>query len=136
MVKSSKPTNLVEGGYIALVAVLVIGAVATAIMLTLLLGGTDAQRAVVVERQSIQARSLAAACAEEALQQIHDATSFSGTNTLTLSTGTCTYTVTNTGSNTRTIITTGSVQTVVRKVQVYVTINTSSISAISWQEVS
>lgn len=125
-----------ESGYVALMAVLIVGAVTTAIALSLLLGGTDSQRASGIGQQAVQTRAAANACAEEALQQIHDNTAYSGSSNLTLATGTCTYTVTNTGTSTRTITTAGTSQGAVRKVQVYVTISTTSISITSWQEVS
>ncbi|HEX3568780.1 MAG TPA: hypothetical protein VHT70_03850 [Candidatus Saccharimonadales bacterium] len=128
--------RLNQSGYVALIAVLITGAIATSIALLLLTNGNDIQRGGQVEQQSIQARGLASACVEDALQLMHDTTSYAGTSTLNLGTGTCTYTVTNTGTSTRTITTTGTVQNVVRKVQVYVTIGSSSISITSWQEVS
>jgi len=125
-----------DSGYIALITVLVVCAVATAVSLVLLVNGNDLQRAGQIDNYATQARGLANACAEEALQQMHDSTSFTGTNSLTLGNGTCTYTVTSTGTSTRTITTSGTVQTVVRKVQVYATIGSSNISVTSWQEVA
>ncbi|HSX28914.1 MAG TPA: hypothetical protein VLF60_05705 [Candidatus Saccharimonadales bacterium] len=125
-----------ESGYIALLAVLIIGAATTAIALVLLTTGTNSQRSGLIEQQSKQARALATACAHEALQQIHDNIAFAGTNSLSLGQGSCTYTVTVTAGTTRTITTTGTVGSVVKKVQAYVTIGTSSISITSWQEVS
>lgn len=125
-----------QQGYIALLAVLIVGAAATAIALTLLMTGTDAQRSTLITQQSTQARQLANACAEEALLVIHDNTAYTGTGNLTLATGSCTYTVTNTGSSTRTISTSATINNVVRRVTVYVTIGASSISITSWQEVS
>lgn len=124
-----------QSGYVALLAVLIVSSAATVIATTLLVTGVDSQRTALMTQQSVQARKLADACAEEALQQIHDNTSFTGTNNLSLGQGSCSYTVTNTGSTTRTIVTSGTVNNVVRKVQVYVTI-TTSISVTSWQEVS
>ncbi len=129
MVKSQR-------GYVALMAVLIIGAASLAISLALLTTGADSQRSTLVMQQSGQARGLASSCAEEALQQIHDNTSFTGTNALSFGQGSCSYTVTNTGGTTRTIDATGTVNSVVRKVKVYVTISASSISITSWQEVS
>lgn len=123
-------------GYIALMAILVVGSAATAIGLTLLLTGADSQRSTLVTQRAAQARSLATACAEEALQQIHDSSSFTGGTTLNLGQGSCTYTVTNTGGSDRSISATGTVGDVVRKLQVYATIGASSISITSWQEVS
>jgi hypothetical protein len=124
-----------ESGYVALLSVLVVGAAATAIALALLVSGADAGRAMLVEQQSKQARGLAIACAEEALQQVHDNAAFSGTAPLTLGQGGCTYTVTVTAPTTRTITARGTVGNVVKNIQAYVTINTSSISITSWQEV-
>lgn len=125
-----------ENGYVALLSVLIVGAAATAIALTLLLTGTDSQKSSLVTQRSMQARSLATACAEEALQQMHDDTAFTGTDTLNIGQGSCTYTVTNTGGTNRIIDASGTVGDVVRKIQVYATIETLSISITSWQEVS
>lgn len=124
-----------ESGYIALLSVLIIGAAATAIGLVLLTTGADSQRSMLVEQQSKQARALAVACGEEALQLIHDNVAFSGTNTLSLGQGNCNYIVAVTAATTRTITVSGTVGSVVKKILVYVTIGTSSISITSWQEV-
>lgn len=123
-------------GYVVLIAVLVSGAAALAISLALLLAGADAQRSILIEQQSAQARSLAQACAEEALQQMHDNTAFTGTSSLSLGQGSCTYTVSVVSGSNRSIATSATVGNVVRKIQVYATIGASSISVTSWQEVS
>jgi hypothetical protein len=123
-------------GYIALMAVLIVGAASLAIGLALLTMGADSQRSTLVTQQSAQARSLATACAEEALQEIHDDTTFTGTGNLNLGQGTCSYTVTNTGGSNRTITSSGVVGEVTRKLEIYATIGVSSISIISWQEIS
>lgn len=125
-----------QSGYIALVAVLIIGAASVAIAVGTLTLGADTTRAALINQQSAQAKGLANACAEEALQVVHDNTTYTGTNSLTLSTGNCNYTVTNTGGSNRVIDTTGTVDNIVRKVKVYVTIGSSSISVTSWQEVA
>lgn len=124
-----------QDGYIALLSVLILGAVATSVGLALLLSGVDSQRSALIEQQSKQARASAIACAEEALQIIHDNTTYTGTNNLTLSSVACTYTVTNNGGTSRTVVANGTAGNVVKKVQVYVTIGASSISVTSWQEV-
>jgi len=125
-----------QGGYVALISVLIIGAVATAIALGLLVNGTDSQRSALVSQQSAQARTLANACADEALQVMHDTTSYTGTNNMSLGSGTCSYTVTSTGASTRIVDTVGTVNNVVRRVKIYVTITSSNLSITSWQEVS
>jgi hypothetical protein len=125
-----------SGGYIALMAVLIVGAASLAIGLALLTMGADSQRSTLIAQQSAQARSLATACAEEALQEIHDDTTYTGTGNLSLGQGTCSYTVTNTGGSNRTITSSGVVGEVTRKLEIYATIGVSSISIISWQEIS
>jgi len=129
----SVPRN--QSGYIALLAVLIIGAAATAISLVLLSIGADRQRSMLITQQSKQARVLATACAQEALQQIHDNIAYSGTGSLVIGQGNCSYSVTVTAGTTRTITTSGTVGSVVRKALVYVTISTSAISVSSWQEI-
>ena len=124
------------GGYVALLSVLITGAACVAIATGLLMFGTDTQRAALVTQQSYQAQNLAATCGEEALQIIHDDTAFTGSGNLTVGQGTCTYTVNNTGGSNRTIVTTGTVNGIVRKLNIYATIGASSISITSWQEVS
>src|SRR4051812_20363149 len=114
-----------QSGYIALLAVLIAGAAATAISLMLLTAGTDSQRSALVEQQSKQARSLAVACTEEALQLIHDNIAFAGTNSLSLGQGTCSYTVSVTAPTIRSLTISGTVGNVIRKVQAYVTIKST-----------
>ncbi len=125
-----------QQGYIALISVLITSAAAMAIATTLLITGTDAQRVNLVMQRSIQARQLAHGCIEEALQKIHESTTFTGTSSVTLPTGACSYTITNTGGDNRTITASSTIQNVVRKVTVYVTIGSSSVSVTSWQDVS
>ena len=125
-----------QEGYVALLAVLIVGAVALTISLSLLTSGTDSQRTALALQRSVQARGLADACAEEALQQIYNSASFTGTNPLTMGQGSCSYTVTNSGGSNRVIDSAGTVSGVVRKVKVYVTITASSLSVTSWQEVA
>jgi hypothetical protein len=122
-----------ERGYVALLAVLIVGAVATAIGVTLLIIGVDSQRSASVITRSIQARSLASTCAEQALQVIHDDTNYTGSGNLILAGGTCSYTVTNTGGATRSIALTGTMDTVLRRATVTITIG-SSITVNSWSE--
>lgn len=123
-----------ERGYVALLAVLIVGAVSSAIGLTLLMTGVDSQRGAYVTQRSLQARGLASTCAEEALQVVHDDTSYTGTGNLNLGQGSCSYTVTNTGGANRTITASATVNTVVRRVSLSITIG-STITVTSWQEV-
>ena len=129
-------TNNTQSGYIALLAVLIVGAIATATSLVLLSTSADSQRSALVSQQSKQARALTVACGEEALQIIHEDTSYTGSDSLTLGQGNCTYTVTSTGASTRSISITATVGNIFRNIQINATIGASNISITSWQDVS
>ncbi len=124
-----------QSGYVALITVLIVGAAALAVAVALLDMGADSQRAALIEQQSKQARNLSSACAQEALQVEHDNIAYSGSGNLSIGQGTCTYVVTAPTGTTRSILATGTVGNVVRKIQISVTIGASSISVTSWQEV-
>ena len=123
-----------QSGYVALMSVLIVGAASLAIATALLLTAADSQRSTLVNQQSVQARNLATACAEEALQQIHASSSFTGTNNLSLGQGSCTYTVTNAGGSNRTITASGTVDTVVRRLQISAVVGATAVTINSWQE--
>ncbi len=122
-------------GFIALLTVLVLGAIGVAAAISLLLFGLGASRTGLALEESGEARVLAGACAEEALQQIRNDVSFSGSGLLSLNGGTCSYSVTvETGQN-RLINTTGTSGSAVRKIFIQLDRVTPKIHASSSQEV-
>lgn len=123
-------------GYIALMSVLIVAAVSTAIASTIIILGVGFSRSAFAFQQSAQAWALAQACAEEGLQQIRDNTAYTGTGGLTLGSGTCSYTVANTGGTTRLVTTSGTVGTIVRRTSVVVSGYSPQITVTSWQEVA
>lgn len=128
--------NSKQRGAVLLLSMLVFTVVGLAITAGLLLLGVSQVETSFAREQSGQAKGLADACAEEALQQIHDSTPFSGSGSLTFGEGSCVYTVTNLGGQNREIETTGTVDTTVRKVLVNLDTITPSINVTSWQEVA
>lgn len=123
-------------GFITLISVLLVGAVGVAITLSVILLGLGSFRTSFALEQSNQAKALANACAEEALQQIKDSTPFTSTGTsLTLGQGSCTYTVTNDGAQNRTITAIGTIGTVIRKSKIIISQISPSITVTSWQDV-
>ena len=133
-IKTKLLYNEKKNGYVTLISVLVIGAVGVAITLSLILLGAGSSRTSFALQQSAQAKGLANACAEEALEQIREATSFTGSGNLTLGQGICSYTVTNTGGANRTVTTSGTVGTITRKVSITITAINPLIIVGSWQE--
>ena len=126
--------NQKQNGFITLTSVLVVGAVGVAIATSLILLGLGSSRTSFAVEQSNQAKGLANACAEEALQQIRDSTPFTGSGNLTLGQGICTYTVTNQGGQNRTITSSGTVGSIIRKVKIIIDKISPTIQVVSWQE--
>jgi len=122
-------------GYSLLLAILVIGVIVIAVTVTSLLLGIDSSRTSFTLEQSKQARGLANACAEVALQEIRNSTIFSGSATINFTNGSCTYTVTNQGGNNRLIVSSSTVDTIVKKIQVNIDQINPDINITFWQEV-
>lgn len=125
-----------EKGYITLLSTLFLVTIGGVVAGSLILLGLGFSRTSLALDQSNQAKALANACAEEALQQIRSLTSFTGTGSLTLGQGSCSYSVTSGGGENRTITASGSVGTIVRKIAITVTAITPNITVASWQEVA
>lgn len=121
--------------FITLISVLILGAVGVAIASSLLLLGIGTSRSAFATEQSVQAKALANACTETALNTIRATPAFTGTLPLTLDAGTCSATVTNTGGTTRLVVASGTVDTVVRRVSVVVA-TVAPVTLTSWQEVA
>lgn len=128
--------NMNNQGFITLISVLIVGAVGTAIAVSLILLGLGSSRTSFAVEQSNQAKALANACAEEALQQIRDLTPYTGSGNLSLGQGDCSYTVTSQGGQNRTITASGTVGTIVRKVEVVLDTVNPEIEIVSWKELS
>ena len=134
--KMNKNLRNNKGGYITLISVLIVGAVAIAITTSMLLLGLGSSRTSFALEHGYQAKALANLCVEEALQQMRDFTPFSGTNNLSAGQGICTYTVTNTGGQNRLITAQGTVGTIVRKISINVNTINPKINGVSWQGVA
>jgi hypothetical protein len=125
-------------GFTTLVTTIIIGAIGvTAVTSVLLLGSAKTRTSIAID-QSQKAKQLANACAESALQLLHDNFSFVGSSGYSLGDGNCTYTVTAGAGENRTVTAQGTVgaspNTVTRKIQVDITQLTGSIVA-SWKEI-
>lgn len=126
-----------QKGVLTLMSVLIAGAVGLAVGVSLILLGLAYSKSGLAFQQSNQAKALANACAEEALEQINLLNSYTATNvSLTMGQGSCLYTVANTGGTTRKITTSGTVATIVRKNQITLSALSPSIIISSWQEVA
>lgn len=125
-----------EAGYITLLSMLFLVAIGGVIAGSLILLGLGFSKTSFALYQSNEAKALANACAEEALQKIQESTPFSGSSTITLGDGTCTYTVTKLTGQNRTITTSGTVGTIIRKASISIDQLSPNINITSWQEVA
>lgn len=125
-----------EGGYIALLSVLIVGAISISTTMTMLVSGVKMTQSALADQQSMQALGYADACAEEALQQIRESTSFNGSGSLSFPLGSCSYTVTRDGGQNRTIEAEGTVDAVIRRVLVEVNQINPTIEITQWREVA
>lgn len=120
-------------GYMALISVVIIGAVASAIAVTMLMTGVGAVRTGGAVQQTAQAVANANTCAEYGLQQLRQSSSYGGNTTLTLAQGSCQL-LQITGSGTKTVQVIGHVGDATRKVQL--TVQMSPFQILTWQELA
>lgn len=128
--------RFVNKGFVALISVLIVSAVGVVISVSLLLLGLGSSRTGFALERSNQVKALVNACAEEALQKIKSSPSFSGSGNISLGGGTCSYTVTNLGGQNREITSSGSRDSVTRKVKITIDKINPKINITSWQEVA
>ena len=127
------PSN--RSGFAALIGVLVLGIVSATAASALVFASVRSLQASLLLRQSYEAKGIARACADVALQQVHDNTAYTGSSSVTLGTGSCTYSVANSGGSVRTISVTATVQNVTKKLLVTTSALTPKIVISSWREV-
>ena len=120
-------------GYVLLISVIIVGAIAASIAVALLYLGAGDSKNAISHQQSERAKAAANACAEEALEQIRANGNFSGTGNISLNGGSCVYNVINTGGTTRSITASSTVSGVSRRAAISVTA-ISPVLTVTWQE--
>lgn len=124
-----------KAGYITLISTLIVGAIGAATAVSLLLLGLGSSRTSFAIEQSAKARGLVSACAEEALRQIKASSNFAGSGSLSLGSGTCSYTVQKGSGQNRIITASGVAGTIMRKIRIVID-RVKPIRVVSWQEVA
>jgi len=138
----TNPKDLVRGyhlkpnreGFITLMSVIIVSAIGIAIASAILLLGVGSAKTSIIVEQSSQAKGLATACAEDALERVKESPSFTGSGNLSLSQGICSYLVSGV-LPAKIINASGTVSTVIRKVKVTITQINPKITY-TWQEVA
>lgn len=125
-----------NSGFVALVGVLVVGSIAVTIASAVLFFGLDFSRSGFLLQESFQAQALARACVDSGLLKLHDDLFFTGVGSLSLSSGTCFYRITNLGGGNRRLQASGTVGQVVRKIEVLISAVMPKLTISSWQDVA
>ena len=124
-------------GYTTLIGVLLIGAVGSVVVVTYLLLGIGAMQTSFAEQQSGRARHLADACAEEGIMRVSLDLTYTGGDSLSFLDGTCDIVaVSGSGNTSRVVQASGTVGTVVRRVEVGISTVQPRVVTSSWQEVA
>lgn len=122
-------------GYIVILVLITVAAFAVATASVLLLFSVSSSQSSLFLEQSNQAKALANACAEAALNRVRTANNFSGTVNLNLGNGTCAYTVVRLSKTVLQILAVGNVNFMTRKVRISLTVSKTKITVQSWMEV-
>ncbi len=122
-------------GYIALLSVIVIGAIGVAVLLSVMLSGITTTKTDYVVEQSGSAKVLASSCGEEALQKLLETGTTSINATTSIGNGICSYTITSQNGENITISASAVVGTLTSRVKIVVATTSPSIILSSWQEV-
>lgn len=123
-------------GYVTLVAVLVVAVVGLTAAVSMLLTGTISGRTSLNLEKSYKAKALSDACAEDSLRRIRESASYFGYINLSLGDGSCSSTVIKHSGQARTLISSGVVGAIERKVEIIISKITPRIIITSWQEVA
>lgn len=124
-------------GFILLITILIIGAIASAILSSLLLLGISANQVSLSVQQSEKALATAQACAEYALLKLRQSPSYGGNEFLTIGDDQCEIlTVGGIGNNNRAVCTEGTSGEAIRRLEIAVSQVLPQTMLYSWQEVA
>jgi len=121
-------------GFSTLFIVIILGSLALSLILALSTNSFWVVKSSMGAKDSNQTKSLVNACGEVALESMRENNSLVGSGSLTIGANTCNYTITNTGGTARQLDISGSVNGVVRKLQI-ITSAFNPMIVTSWQEV-
>lgn len=126
------PAN--ERGIVLLLSVLIAMVVGVAIGISVIMAGLVLSQGSLANRDSAKSRGVANACVESALQQIRNSTSYTGNNSVTIGSDSCSYTVTAGSGEARTITASSTSGTTTRRATVQISAVNPLIVISSWLE--
>ncbi len=116
---------------------IILGVIGTSVSLSNLLLGIGSSRTSFNAQQAAEAKALASACAEQALDSLRQNTSYSGDETINLGNGSCDIqSIGGSGNSDRTIQVIGKINTIQRKIKIEITEVQPNMTISTWQEVT
>lgn len=126
-----------QQGFIALISVLIIGAVVLVISIGLSLRSVGETNMALSEQESHRALALANLCAEQALMKLESVLNYAGNESIIVGSESCTIRpVTGSGNLNRTVETQSTVSGYTKKVRVVVSRISPTIQITSWGEIA
>lgn len=126
-----------HSGYILLITILVIGAIASAILSSLMILGISANQVSFAVLQANQSLANAQACAEYGLMQLRQSPSYAGNEFIAIGADQCEIlSVGGIGNNNRVLCTEGKVGDSVRRLEIVINQILPETKIYSWQEVA
>ncbi|MDD5041081.1 MAG: hypothetical protein PHX87_00155 [Candidatus Peribacteraceae bacterium] len=123
-------------GYIFLLSVIMVGAIAVATLSSLLMIGVGSMQIGFTVRQSEQARSLSQTCVERALRSLWEDTAYAGNEEFTFDEGVCDILrIGGSGNENRSVCAEGRVGPTVRRYEILLDRVLPSIQVATWREV-
>ncbi len=124
-------------GFILLITILIIGAIASAILSSLLLLGISSTQVSFSVQQSGEALAAAQGCAEYALLQLRQSPSYAGNEFKVLGTTQCEIlAIGGIGNNNRSVCVEGTAGDTIRRLEIAISQILPQTQVYSWQEVS
>ncbi len=125
-----------HGGYVFLVTILMVGVIATATSVSLMLLSWAAEQNGFLVQRSTQAYEYANTCAERALRKMRIDPAYAGEETFSFATGSCSILrIGGAGNENRTLCTSGVVADISRRLQIHIDYLYPSVRIDSWSEV-
>lgn len=126
-----------RNGYILLITILIIGAIASAILSSLLILGISANQVSLSVLQATQSLANAQGCADYGLLKLRQSPSYAGNEFLTIGADQCEMlTVGGIGNNNRVLCTEGKIGDSVRRLEIVINQVLPQTKIYSWQEVA
>ena len=124
-------------GFMLLITIIIIGAIASAILSSLLLLGISSSQISLTVQESSRGLAAAQGCAEYALHKLRVSPSYAGNEVRTMGSDTCeVLTVGGIGNNNRAVCTEGRAGEAIRRLEIAISQILPQTKVYSWQEVS